>query len=329
MQVIAITGASAGVGQATAKAFAATGARVGLIARNSTALEKVKSDILQIGGEALVLPCDVADSEAVEAAAERLEETFGPIDIWVNCAMVTVFSRVRDMTPEEFRRVSDVTYHGYIFGSMSALKRMLPRNKGHIIQIGSALAYRSIPLQSAYCGAKHAVRGFTDTLRSELIHEKSSVKLSMVQLPAFNTPQFTWARNKTLYQSQPLPPIYQPQLAAEAILWTARNPQREVWVGLPTWKAILGNKLLPGFLDRYLARKAWYGQLTNIISEPERPDNLFDSVESLHSERGLFDEQAVNEKPLLWHVRNQNFWINGSAFIVLLIVFFTGVAVGN
>lgn len=328
MQTIAVTGASAGVGRSIAKAFAREGARVGLIARSATALDMVKTEIEKARGEAIALPCDVSKSDALEAAADQLEEHFGPIDIWVNCAMVTIFSEFKNIRPEEFQRVTDVTYHGYVFGTMTALKRMRPRNKGHIIQIGSALSYRAIPLQSAYCGAKHAVRGFTDSLRAELIHENIPIEISMVQLPAFNTPQFKWARNHMSKNPQPLPPIHDPALAAEAIIWTAHNPQREVWVGIPSWKSIIGQKLFPGFLDRYVAGKAWSGQFTNSQPDPGSPNNLFNTAEGLHSERGPFDNRMITKRPMLWHVKNQNFWVNGAAFALLFAVFLLGLVIG-
>lgn len=328
MQTVAVTGASAGIGRAIAKAFAKEGARVGLIARSSEALEQVRTEIERAGGEALTLPCDVSKSDELEAAAERLEQVFGPIETWVNCAMVTIFSTVKHITPQEYQRVTDVTYHGSVFGTMVALKRMRERNKGHIIQVGSALSYRSIPLQSAYCGAKHAIRGFTDSLRAELIHENVAVELSMVQLPAFNTPQFNWARNHMHKNPQPLPPIHDPALAAEAIIWTNKNPQREVWVGVPSWKSILGHKLFPGFLDRYVASKAWKGQFTDTKPDPQGTDNLFNTVESLHSEHGPFSDRMITKKPKLWHVKNQNFWINGTAFTLLVAVFLLGLVLG-
>lgn len=328
MQTVAVTGASAGVGRAVAKAFAKEGARVGLLARSASALNEVKAEIMQAGGQALAIPCDVSNSYAVEGAAAQLEEAFGPIDIWVNCAMVTVFSQTKDMRPEEFQRVTDVTYHGFVFGTMAALKSMLPRNSGHIIQIGSALAYRAIPLQSAYCGAKHAIRGFTDSLRAELIHERIGINISMVQLPAFNTPQFSWARNHMKWKPQPLPPIHDPALAADAIVWTAKNPQREVWVGLPTWKAIVGHKLLPGFLDRYVASTAWEGQFTDVPADPQSRHNLYDSIDELHSDQGPFSDKTITKKPILWQVRNHNFWVNGAAFTLLVAAFLLGLVLG-
>lgn len=328
MQTVAVTGASAGIGRAIAKAFAKEGAQVGIIARSASALEQVKQEIVQAGGKALVLPCDVSNSEAIDAAATRLEEEFGPIDVWVNCAMVTVFSAIRDISPAEYQRVTDVTYHGSVYGSMAALKRMRNRNKGHIIQVGSALSYRSIPLQSAYCGAKHAMRGFTDSLRSELIHEKVNIDVSMIQLPAFNTPQFMWGRNHMGKKPQPLPPIHDPALAAEAVVWAAKNPQREVWVGVPSWKSIIGHKLFPGFLDRYVARKAWEGQFAGDDKDPTSPNNLFETVEHLHAEHGPFSDRTITKKPMLWQVKNQNFWINGAAFAVVFAAFLLGMIVG-
>lgn len=328
MNVVAVTGASAGIGRAIAEEFARRGAKVGLIARNVNALDEVRASIEMAGGQALVLPCDVSKNEEIEAAAERLEQSFGAIDVWVNCAMVTVFSKLWDIQPEEYQRVTDVTYHGYVFATMAALKRMRARNKGHIIQVGSALSYRAIPLQSAYCGAKFAIRGFTDSLRSELIHEDIAVTLSMVQLPAFNTPQFSWARNHMRKDPQPLPPIHDPVLAAEAVVWAAENPQREVWVGWPTWKAILGNKLFPGFLDSYLASKAWRGQMTSDMARADRPDNLFTTLENHHSVYGPFKDITITEKPMLWQVKNQNFWINGTASVLLICAFLLGLILG-
>jgi short-subunit dehydrogenase len=328
MRTVVVTGASAGIGRAIAKAFAKEGDRIGLVARSASALNQVKAEIENLGGTAWVQPCDVSDSDAVELAADQIERELGPIDIWVNCAMATVFSRARDISPDEFQRVTDVTYHGCVFGTLAALKRMQARNRGQIIQIGSALSYRSIPLQSGYCGAKHAIRGFTDSLRSELIHEKIEVDICMVQLPAFNTPQFSWGRNHMHSKPRPLPPIHDPALAAEAVVWTAQNPQREVWVGFPTWKAILGNKLLPGFLDRYVAGKAWEGQFTGTRSDPHSRDNLFETVDELHSEHGPFGDRTIKSKPALWHVKNQNFWINGAAFAALIAAFLFGLIVG-
>lgn len=328
MKVIAITGASAGIGRATAHAFAKSGARIGLIARSEKALEDTKAEVEKAGGQALVLPCDISDAEAVEQAAQKLEDHFGPIDVWINSAMISVFSPFEKVSADEYRRVTDVTYHGFVYGTMAALRRMKPRNRGLIIQVGSALAYRSIPLQAAYCGAKHAIKGFTDSIRSELHYEKSAVEISMVQLPAFNTPQFNWVRLHLDKRPQPLPPIHAPALAGEAIVWAAENPQREVWVGWPTFQAILGHKVFPGFLDRYMAKQAWDGQLTDKDAEPDRKDNLFETHDELHSEKGPFTDQEVTKKPILWQVPNQNFWINSLGVLVLLLAFILGLILG-
>jgi NAD(P)-dependent dehydrogenase (short-subunit alcohol dehydrogenase family) len=328
-QTVMVTGASAGIGRALAQAFAAEGARVGLLARSAEALEQVRMEIEAQGGEALVLPCDVSNHEMLAAAAARLAEHFGPIDIWVNSAMATVFSTIAGITPEEFRRVTDVTYHGAVYGTLVALRHMSPRNRGHIIQVGSALAYRAIPLQAAYCGAKHALKGFTDSLRTELIHENSAIAVSMVQLPAFNTPQFVWARNHMRREAQPLPPIHAPELAAEAVLWTAKNPQREVWVGWPTWKAIVGQHFFPGLLDRHTANVAWEGQFVGPQTDIPGANNLFDTVEGMHSKNGPFSARSISRRPWLWHVRNPNAWINGLGVALMLGMFVAGYFLGD
>src|SRR5215203_526483 len=247
--VVVITGASAGVGRATAVAFAKRGAHVGLLARGRDGLEGARAEVESAGGKALLVPTDVSDAGAVERAARRIEEEFGPIDVWVNNAMTSVFSPVKEMTPDEFRRVTEVTYLGYVYGTLAALRRMLPRNRGSIVQVGSALAYRGIPLQAAYCASKHAVQGFTESLRSELIHDRSDVQLTMVQMPALNTPQFGWVRSRPPRKPQPVPPIFQPEVAAEAIVWAAQHRRNEFWVGWPAVKASWGNKLISRELD--------------------------------------------------------------------------------
>lgn len=300
MTTVVITGASAGVGRAVARRFAAPGIRLGLIARNAERLEAAAREVRESGGEALVLPVDVADADAVEAAAARTEASFGPIDVWINVAMVTVFSPVADMTPEEYRRVTDVIYLGCVHGTLAALKRMRPRDKGTIVQVGSALAYRSIPLQSAYCAAKSAVVGFTDSLRCELIHDGSNIGLTVVHLPAVNTPQFEWARSRMPNKAQPLPPIFEPEIIADAIHHAAWHPRREFWLGWPAIKAIVGQKLAPGLLDHLMARQAYSGQMTDEPEDPARPDNLFESVSGRHGARGRYSDRATHDSPAIW-----------------------------
>src|SRR6184192_1641885 len=253
-RTVVITGASAGVGRAVALEFAREGTQIGLLARGPAGLEAAKHDVEQLGGSAFTLPVDVADAEAVDSAAMEIEQRLGPIDVWVNNAMASVFSPVKQMTAEEFKRVTEVTYLGYVYGTLAALRRMLPRNRGIIIQIGSALAYRGIPLQSAYCAAKHAVQGFVDSLRCELLHDKSRVQLTMIDMPALNTPQFSWVKSRLPRRAQPVPPIYQPEIAAEAIVYASHYPRREIYVGMTTVGAIVVNKFVPGLLDQYLAR---------------------------------------------------------------------------
>ena len=296
---VVVTGASAGVGRATALLFARCGAQVALIARDAAALEDVRSEIEDCGSTALAIPCDVSDAEAVDQAAGRVEEELGPIAVWVNCAMVTVFSPVWRMTAKEFRRVTEVTYLGFVHGTMAALACMRPRNGGVIIQVGSSLAYRGIPLQSAYCGAKHAIRGFTDSLRSELIHEGSGIKLVMVQLPAMNTPQFDWARTHMPREPRPVAPVFQPEVAARAIVGAALSPRRELWLGLSTIKVILGSMLAPSFLDRYLADHAVDGQERATTVSPDRRDDLMKPVRRLHATHGAFGDEAATSATVL------------------------------
>jgi NAD(P)-dependent dehydrogenase (short-subunit alcohol dehydrogenase family) len=298
-EVVVITGASAGVGRATAQAFGRRGARVGLLARGRDGLEGAKAEAESAGAKALVLPVDVSDAQAVEAAAGEVEERFGPIDVWVNNAMVSVFSPVKEMTAEEFRRVTEVTYLGTVYGTLAALKRMLPRNRGSIVQVGSALAYRGIPLQSAYCGSKHAIQGFTESLRSELIHDRSDVQLTMVQMPALNTPQFGWVRSRLPRKPQPVPPIFQPEVAAEAIVWAAQHRRNELWVGWPAVKAIWGNKLIPRELDYYLARTGYDSQQTDEPVDQDRKDNLWEPLPGDHGAHGSFDNRA-NRRSYQW-----------------------------
>jgi NAD(P)-dependent dehydrogenase (short-subunit alcohol dehydrogenase family) len=304
-RVVAVTGASAGIGRAAAIAFAKRGDRVGLIARSRSGLEGALAEVEAAGGRGLVLPADVSDPAALTAAADRLERELGPIDIWVNDAMVTVFSPADQVTPEEYRRVTEVTYLGAVHGTLEALRRMKPRGSGLIIQVGSALAYRAIPLQAPYCAAKHAIRGFTDALRCELIHDRSPIRITMVHMPAVNTPQFDWARSHIPYQPQPVPPIFQPEIAARAILDAADRPRREMLVGLPTIGAVLGNKVAPGWLDHYLARTTYDGQHTGEPIDTDRPSNLEHPVEGLHATHGRFDARASARSPGLWAVEHQ------------------------
>ncbi|MBV9873082.1 MAG: SDR family oxidoreductase [Verrucomicrobia bacterium] len=321
-RVIVITGASAGLGRAIARAFARSeGARIGLIARGKAGLEAAKSDVEILGGEALMLPVDVADAEAVEAAAAKVEAQFGPIDVWVNDAMTSVFSPVKETTPDEFRRVTAVNYLGFVNGTLAALKRMLPRDRGVIIQVGSALAYRGIPLQAAYCGSKHAIQGFVDSLRSELIHDKSRVRVTMVQMPAMNTPQFDWSKSRLPRKAQPVPPIYQPEVGASAIVYASRHPRREVFVGMPTVKAIIGNRLFPGLLDRYLGRTGFESQQTEEFEDSNRPFNLYEPVPGDHGAHGRFDSRAVSISPQLWTSLHRNALVSLALGSLLLIGF--------
>ena len=290
--VVVITGASAGVGRAVAREFARRGARIGLIARGADGLEAAKREVEELGGEALVLPADVAEFSAVEFAAQKVEVTFGPIDIWVNNAMASVFSPVHQLKPEELRRVTDVTYHGVVWGTMAALRRMRDRDHGVIVQVGSALAYRGIPLQAAYCAAKHAIQGFNDSLRSELFYEKSNVRLTMVNLPAINTPQFDWVLSRLPHRAQPVGPIFQPEVAARAIVWAAYHDRRELNVGWPTTKAVIGNNFFPGIGDRYLAHTGIDGQQTDEPENPHRASNLWEPLAGDHGAHGRFDERA-------------------------------------
>jgi short-subunit dehydrogenase len=298
---VVVTGASAGVGRAVAHAFAKRGARIGLLARGQESLEAVVEEVRALGGEASALATDVADFEQVHAAAEAVRERYGEIDVWINDAMATIFAPVEQITPEEFERATRVSYLGTVHGTMVALKQMRARERGTIVQVGSALSYRAIPLQAAYCGAKFAVRGFTDSLRTELLHEKSSVWVTMVQLPAVNTPQFNWCRTRLPDHPQPVPPIYQPEVPAEAVYYAAHHRRREIWVGFGAVKAIVGNKLAPRVADWYLARTGYDSQ--QVEGEPvsdHRPDNLFDPVPHKAATHGDFDAKAKAHSPLTW-----------------------------
>ena len=288
-KIVVITGAGAGVGRAAATEFARNGCDVALLSRDPDRLEHAAAELRRFGVRALPIPTDVADAKAVEAAADRVERELGPIDVWVNVAMATVFAPVHKLTAEEFQRGTAVTYLGQVHGTMAALKHMRPRNRGSIVCVGSALAYRSVPLQSVYCGAKFAIRGFLDALRSELYHDKIKVTLTEVDLPAVNTPQFDWARNKMGRKARPVPPIFQPEVPARAIYFGAFNPRRQIWVGFPTIKAILANRIAPGLIDRYLAKSGYTGQLTDQPSDPDAPGNLFEPVAGAYGAHGRFD----------------------------------------
>lgn len=300
--VVMVTGASAGVGRAIACEFARHGARIGLVARGRAGLEGALRDVERLGGKGVILPADTSDPAAVEEAATELETTFGPIDVWVNVAFATVFSPFTEMTPDEFKRVTEVTYLGFVYGTHAALKRMLPRDHGTIVQIGSALAYRGIPLQSAYSGAKHAIQGFTESVRAELEHQESAVWITMLQLPAVNTPQFTWGRNKMPRKAQPVPPIYQPELIGQAAYWAAHHRKRQMYLGGSTAIVINANKVVPGLGDRYLALTGYRSQMRDEPREPNKPDNLFTPVDENkdYGAHGAFDDRAISHSYEMW-----------------------------
>jgi NADP-dependent 3-hydroxy acid dehydrogenase YdfG len=316
--VVVITGASSGVGRATARAFATRGARLGLLARGLEGLEAARAEVEQAGADALALPTDVADPDAVDEAANAVEREYGPLDVWVNNAMVSVFSPVAEIEADEIRRVTETTYLGTVHGTLAALRRMLPRDRGVIVQVGSALAYRAIPLQAAYCGAKHAIQGFTESLRTELLHDRSGVDVTMVQLPALNTPHFSVVKSRLPRHPQPVPPIYQPEVAAEAIVWAADNPdRRELWVGGPTVRTLLGDKIAPGLLDRYLARTGYDAQQTEEPVEPERPSNLWEPLPGDRGTHGIFEAEARAESIQFWLARHRALLLSaGTAAIV-------------
>ena len=301
-EIVVVTGASAGIGRATAIEFGREGARVALLARGKAGLEGAAREVESAGGTAMIIPTDVSDADAVEAAAERVETEWGPMDIWVNDAMCSVFSPVKEMKAEEFKRVTEVTYLGTVYGTLAALRRMLPRDQGSIVQVGSALAYRGIPLQAAYCASKHAIQGFCDSLRTELMHDKSNVKLTMVQLSAFNTPQFNWVKSRLPNRAQPVPPIYQPEVAAKGIVWAAHNERRELMIGLPSLEAIFGNKIAPEFADWVLSRTGFKSQQTDEPADPNRPNNLWEPLDQDedHGTHGRFDDRARSESPQLF-----------------------------
>src|SRR5947209_1242149 len=314
-ETVVITGASGGVGRATARRFARDGARIGLIARGRRGLEGVKRDVEEAGGEALPLPVDVADHDRVEAAAASVEDAFGPIDVWVNDAMVTVYAEFLDIDPDEYRRATDVTYLGMVWGTRAALSRMVPRDQGVLVQVCSAMSYRGIPLQSPYCGAKHACKGFTESVITELRHQRSKVRVSMIQLPGLNTTQFTWGRTKLPKQTQPVPPIYQPEVAADAIHYAAHHKRRQIYVGIPTLMNILGERVAPWLLDSYLARTGYKSQMTDHDLDPAGHDNLFEPVDRDEDRgaHGPFDDMAHSVSPQLELAKRRGLVMAGAA----------------
>ncbi len=328
MPIVVITGASAGVGRATVRAFADSGYDVALIARGEAGLDGAAAEVRAAGGRALVLPLDVADADAVEAAADRVEQELGEIDVWVNDAMVSVFAPVSEMQADEYRRVTEVTYLGYVNGTLAAYRRMRARDRGVIVQVGSALAYRSIPLQSAYCAAKHAVAGFTDSLRCELIHDRSGVQVTMVNLPAINTPQFDWVRSRLDHRGQPVPPIFEPEVAARAILHAAEHPRRELQVGRSTYLSIWGQNFIPGLLDRYLGRTGYAAQQTDEPEQADRADNLRSPVDGKvdHGAHGRFDGTASSWSPALQLTLNRGLILGGLAAVAAITATSLGLA---
>ncbi len=314
--VVVVTGASAGLGRSIAHGFAKRGARVALLARNPQALEAAAKECEILGGQGMPIPTDVSDAEAVEAAAAKVEQAWGAIDVWVNDAMVSVFSPAKEMEAADYKRVTDVLYLGFVHGTLSALKRMLPRDRGTIVQVGSALAYRSIPLQSAYCACKHAINGFTDSIRCELHHDKSNVKITVVQMPAMNTWQFDWVKNRMPNDTQPVPPIYDPELAAEAVVAAglAKSPRREYWVGAPTVAAILGQKFIPGLLDRYLGATGYKSQqIKGQPRDPNAPNNLYNYVPGTHSAVGKFTRRQKQTSAEVFLLLHRNWFALGAA----------------
>ncbi|HZE00351.1 MAG TPA: SDR family oxidoreductase [Pseudonocardiaceae bacterium] len=304
-QVVVITGASAGIARATARQFGARGAQVALLARGQAGLDGAAKDVENAGGSALAIPTDVADYDQVDAAATQVEDTFGPIDVWINVAFTSVFAPFHEIGPEEFRRVTEVSYLGFVYGTMVALARMRPRDRGTIVQVGSALGERSIPLQSAYCGAKHAINGFTESLRTELMHDGSNIAITVVQMPAVNTPQFSWVLSRLPNHPQPVPPIYQPEVAARGVVFAADHPRRkQYWVGASTVGTLLGQKIAPALLDRYLAKTGYQSQQTGEKADPDRPHNLWEPVDGKdghdHGAHGVFNLQAHGHCTQLW-----------------------------
>lgn len=304
-EVVVITGASAGIGRAAVREFARRNARIALIAREPERLEAARAEAEQLGAQAIAIPADTADYAQLEAAAERAERELGPIDIWVNNAMVTIFAPFDQIAPDDFRRVTDVTYHGFVWGTMIALKHMKPRNRGTIVQVSSALSHRAIPLQSPYCGAKHAIKGFTDSLRTELEHDNSAVHVTLVDMPGVNTPQFEWCKTTLTHHPKPVGTCYQPEVAARAIYWAAHARRAEICVGYPTLGVVLAQKFVPRLLDRYLARTCVEGQQSPQPIPPDRPDNLWTPVPGPYAAQGTFGEHAWTRSPEFWATRNR------------------------
>jgi NAD(P)-dependent dehydrogenase (short-subunit alcohol dehydrogenase family) len=317
-RVVVVTGAGYGVGRAAAEAFARRGDSVALVSRGEESLADALRAVEEAGARGISVPTDVADHEQVEAAAGRAEAELGPIDVWINCAMATIFAPFHEVAPEEFRRVTEVTYLGYVWGTMAALRRMRPRDRGTIVQVGSALAYRSIPLQAPYCGAKHAINGFTASLRTELLHDRSAVRVTSVHLPALNTPQFDLGRSRMPRRPQPVPPIYQPEVAADAIVWASEHPRREVWVGGSTVATILGERIVPWLADLYLARTGYAAQQTDESAAPDRLDNLFEPVAGAHGAHGRFDSPAKGTSVQL-ELSKRAGWIATAAAVALVL----------
>jgi NAD(P)-dependent dehydrogenase (short-subunit alcohol dehydrogenase family) len=320
-QVVVVTGASAGVGRAVARAFGARGARVGLLARGAAGLAGAAADVRAAGGQALTVPTDTARYPEVEVAAQAVEDAFGPIEVWVNVAFTSIFAPVMETEPAEFARVMEVNYLGYVHGSLVALRRMLPRDQGTIVQVGSTLGYRGIPLQSAYCASKHAIQGFHDSLRCELLHRGTRVRATHVLLPAVNTPQFDWVRSRLPKPAQPVPPIYQPEVAARAVVYAADHPRRrEYWVGASTVGTLIANAVAPGLLDRYLARTGFASQQSDRPGRPDREGNLVKPVDGVggrdHGAHGSFDDRSISVSPQLW--ASQHHGLLGTAALGLL-----------
>ena len=312
-----ITGASGGVGRATARMLGTRGAKVALLARGLKGLEGAKREVEANGGTALTIPVDVSQFDQIEAATDRVERELGPIDLWINNAMVSMYSPFMKMSPEEFKHIVEVTFLGSVYGTQCALRRMMPRNRGVIIQVGSALAFRSIPLQSAYCASKHATQGFTESIRCELIHEKSDVRISVVNMPALNTTQFLWSKNKMPRKARPPGTIFQPEVAAEAILFAAEHNRRQMMVGYPTVEATLGEKIIPGLLDHYLAKAAWEGSMLPEPADADQPDNFWQPLPGDHGSHGPFDHRARAYSPLFWATKNRATLLGGFVLAVI------------